>query len=232
VDIVSNGETVTRLRATRGLIENALEVVLGNLDVGELVVVIGVEVEVRDDVSEVLHNSLASLVARGVGRTHICGVFSDDVANGHLVLDHLIITLSIGNSAQILVRPGVAGYLMAFSNHALNDIRPLCSGVDSTFANVNTGNEEGCLETIAGKLVKDTIGVDVWSIIVCNSNGASLLASVNTSTSICYIALLWASIIASAGTTRGLVGVTSRAVVDETVGCAAVIFRSTTVSLP
>ena len=104
-------------------------------------------------------------------------------------------------------------------------------GVDSTFANVDTGDKECCLEAIAGELVKDSVGVDVWAIIVCDSDSARGLASVDATASVCDVALLWASVIASAGAARGLVGVAARAVVDQTVGGTAVIFRSTTVSL-
>lgn len=42
---------------------------------------------------------------------------------------------------------------MALSNHALDGIGPLSGSVNSSFSDVNTGNEEGGLETVCGKLV-------------------------------------------------------------------------------
>jgi hypothetical protein len=121
VNVVSDGKTISGRRATIGCVENTLEVVLGNLDVGELVVIIGVEVKVRDDVAQVPQDVLASFVAGRVRRTHVRWVLSDDVSDGHLVFHHLVVTLLIVDDAQILVRPGVAGHLVTLSNHALND---------------------------------------------------------------------------------------------------------------
>ena len=123
----------------------------------------GIQVKVADDVSQVLQHGLACRVAGRVRGTHVRRVFSDDVPDGHLVLDHLIIALSIGDNAKILVRPGVRCDLVALSDHALDNIRPLCGCVDGSFADINSGDEEGGLEPVFGKLVKNSVGVDVWT---------------------------------------------------------------------
>jgi hypothetical protein len=181
VDVVADSETVAGLWAAGGRVEDALEVVFGNLDVRELVVVIGVEVEVRNNISERLEHGLASCVAGRVGWAHVCGVLSKDVAEGHLVLDHLVVSLGVGDDAQVLVRPGVAGYLMAFGDHTTDDVRPLSGGIDCTLADVDSCHEKGGLETVCGELIKYAISVDVWSVIVCDGDSAGSLASVNPS---------------------------------------------------
>lgn len=153
MDVVSDGEAVARGGSALGLVEDALEVVLGDLDVGELVVVIRVEVEVRDDVAESLQHVLAGSVAGRVGRAHVGRVLSDDVADGHLVLDHLVVSLSIGDDTEILVRPGVAGYLVALGDHSLDDVGPLRGGVDGALADIDTGDEKSGLESVLSELV-------------------------------------------------------------------------------
>lgn len=103
---------------------------------------------------------------------------------------------------------------MTLSDHSADDICPTCGCVDSTLANIDSSNKECSLETVLRKLVKNPIGVDVWSVVVSDGDSSSLLASVNASSSVLDIALLRASIIASAGTTRRLVGVTTGAEVN------------------
>jgi hypothetical protein len=232
VDVVADSETVAGLWAAGGRVEDALEVVFGNLDVRELVVVIGVEVEVRNNISERLEHGLASCVAGRVGWAHVCGVLSKDVAEGHLVLDHLVVSLGVGDDAQVLVRPGVAGYLMAFGDHTTDDVRPLSGGIDCTLADVDSCHEKGGLETVCGELIKYAISVDVWSVIVCDGDSAGSLASVNSLSSICYISLLWARVVAGASAGGSLIGVTGWTEVDETIRSSAMVAGGAAVSLP
>lgn len=42
---------------------------------------------------------------------------------------------------------------MALSDHALDDVGPLSGSVNSSLSDVDTGNEEGGLETVFVKLV-------------------------------------------------------------------------------
>jgi hypothetical protein len=97
VDIVGDGKCVT---VGTGEINSFLEVVLGSLDLllCELIVVIGVKIERGDDVTESFQVSLARRsIASRVRRTHVGGVFSDDVAERHFVLDHLVEALLGGD---------------------------------------------------------------------------------------------------------------------------------------
>jgi len=70
----------------------------------------------------------------------------DNVADGHLVVDHLIESLLLRNGTHILVRPCVARNLMTFSDHALKNGRPRGrSIVDRTLAQVIASDEERSL---------------------------------------------------------------------------------------
>lgn len=229
MDIVSDSKLALGGRV--GAVDSCAEVVLSNLDLfaSELVVVIGVQVEVRNNIAERLQDILANSVARRVGRTHVGGVFADDVADSHLVLDHLVVDLSLGDGGKILVGPSVGCDLVALGDHALDNSVPLF--VNSTLANVVTSNEEGGLESGSSKLVKDLVSVDVWAVIVGNGYSSGLAASVNTRTTIRNIALDGASIVASGGSSRSLVSITARAEVEQAIRGVAVIRSVSTISL-
>lgn len=229
VNVVAN----SKLASSGGLdgAQVADEVVLSDLDLlrSKLVVVIGVQVEVRDDITQVLQDVLADSIARRVGRAHVGGVFADDVADSHLVLDHLVINLSLGDLRKILVGPSVGSNLVTLGYHALNNGAPVL--VNSTLANVDTSDKEGGLETGGGKLVKNPVGVDVWAVIVGNSYSSGLAALVDTSTTVLNVSLLRTSIVASAGSNRSLVGITTRTEVEQAVRRIAVLRCVSTVSL-
>lgn len=230
MDVVADSKAVTRLRTALSLVENALEVVLGDLDVGELVVVIGIEVEVGDDVAKSLEHVLASIVARRIGWAHVGRVFSENVADGHFVFDHLVVALRVADDAEVLMGPGVAGYLMAFGDHTLDHIGPLGGGIDRALANVDTSNKKGGLEAVLGELIQNTVGVDIWTVIVCDSDSAGDTASVDATSSVCDVALLWARVVAGACSSRSLVRIATRSVVDQTVRSHTVVFRRATIA--
>jgi len=158
---MGDSKAISSLGSTGRLIKNTLEVILRNLDVRELVVVICVQVKIRYNVAKVLHDSLAGCVAGRVRWPHIGRVFSNNVADCHLVPDHLVVSLSIGNDAEVLMRPCVACYLVAFGHHTLDHAGPAFGRVDSPLSIVDTSDEEGSLEAIFGKLIEDLVGVDV-----------------------------------------------------------------------
>lgn len=106
---------------------------------------------------------MAGGVARRIRGTHICWVLANDVADGHFVLHHLVITLRISDHGQVLVRPGVAGHLMAIGYHALDDIGPRSGRIDGAFPKVVACNKEGGLEAVRSELVEDLVGVEVWA---------------------------------------------------------------------
>lgn len=117
---------------------------------------ISVQIEIGHNVSKISHIIRATGCGRasGVGRPHIGREFANDVADGHLVLDHLVNTLLLGDLVEILVRPCVTSDLVAFGDHAADHSRPgLGLVIDGAFSNVDTGNEEGCLKAIGGELV-------------------------------------------------------------------------------
>jgi hypothetical protein len=82
-----------------------------------------------------------------------------------------------------------------------------------------------------GELVKDSIGVDVWPVVVSDSDGARSLASVDAASSVRYVSFLGAGVIAGASASGSLVGVAGRAEVDEAVRGSTVVFSGTAVSL-
>jgi hypothetical protein len=153
VDIVGDGKGVA---VGSGEINSILKVVLGSLDLflGKLVVVISVKVERGDDITESLQVSLASRsIASGVRRTHVCGVFSDDVAKRHFVLDHLVEALLGGNLIEVLVGPSVTGDLMTVGVHLGDNVPPVF--IDSALADVVTGHEESCVRVASFELSHD-----------------------------------------------------------------------------
>jgi arginine deiminase len=68
-------------------------------------------------------------------------------------------------------------------------------------------------------------------VIVGNGDSASLLADVDTTASVCDAAPLRTGVVACAGSTKCLVGVASRAKVNQAVRSLAVIFGRSAVSL-
>lgn len=229
MDVVSDGKLALSGRVGRP--DGIAEVVLSNLNLlaGELVVVIGIQVEVRDNVSELSEDVLADGVARRVRRAHVCRVFANDVADGHLVLDHLVVDLSLGDLGKILVRPSVGSNLVTVGDHASDDRGPLL--VDGTLANVDTSDEKGGLETGSSELVQDLVSVDVWTVIISNSNGSSFAACIDTSTAIGDTALLRTGIVTGGGSSRGLVGIAAGTKFEQAVRSVAVVWGVSTVSL-
>jgi hypothetical protein len=153
VDIVGDGKSIA-VRASE--INSFLEVVLGSLNLllSELVVIIGVKVEGGDDVAEGLQVSLASRsIASRVRRTHVSGVFSDNVAERHLVLDHLVEALLGSDLIEVLVRPSVTGDLMTVCIHLGDDLPPVL--IDSALADVVAGDEESCVSVASFELSHD-----------------------------------------------------------------------------
>jgi hypothetical protein len=153
VDIVGDGKGVA---VGSGEINSILKVVLGSLDLflGKLVVVISIKVERGDDITESLQVSLASRsVASGVRRTHVGGVFSDDVAKRHFVLDHLVEALLGGDLIEVLVGPSVTGDLMTVGVHLGDNVPPVF--IDSALADVVTGDEESCVRVASFELSHD-----------------------------------------------------------------------------
>lgn len=167
----------------------ALEVVLGVLDLVDvvLVVVVGVNVEVGDVVTEISHVLLAarfSCAAR-VRRAHICRNLAEDIAESHLVLPHLLFAVERGDGAQIQVRPGVGSDVVTLRVHALDDAGELRGGVDFTLVDVVARDEESSLSVVSLEDVKNMGGVVLlWAIVVGQSDCAGGDAVVDTSATV------------------------------------------------
>jgi hypothetical protein len=104
VDIMLNvEESGASLSRRSALSDVSKEPILGVLDqVGAvLFVVIGVDVEVDDVVTEVSHVGLALASAAGVRWAHVGGDLANDVAESHLVLPHLLLAVDLGNGTEV-----------------------------------------------------------------------------------------------------------------------------------
>ena len=185
VDVVADDESVTVVwvSAVAG-VDAVLEVVLGDLDLlrSQVVVVVGVEIEVGNDVAKIRHDFLALSIAGRVRWAHVGRVFADDVTDGHFVLDHLVVNLLLGDEAKVLVGPSVRSDLMAVVVHLLDDASPVL--INGTLSDVVTGDEECGMGTTCFKLSHNVLGVDVWTIVVCNGDGSRVVADVDTTTAV------------------------------------------------
>lgn len=86
-------------------------------------IALGVEVEVGDVVAEVVEDVLAVAWATGIRGPHVGREEAQDGVQSDLVPDHLVRELRVCQLGGVLVRPGVAGNLMAFSMHPSDDGR-------------------------------------------------------------------------------------------------------------
>jgi hypothetical protein len=189
VDVVSDAEPVAvgGLGATGR--DVALEPVLGVLDLGgtELVVVVRVNVEVSNVVPEIGHGLFASRggSAAGIRGAHVCREETENIAHGHLKFPHLVFPLHCGDSAQVQMRPRMAGDLMAFSVHTLDGGHVGWGGVDLALVDVGASDEECSLSAILLEEIQDMVSVVlVRAVVECKGNGAGLLARVDTGSSV------------------------------------------------
>jgi len=196
MNIVGKDNGVTRSRTT-SLVDQVLESVFGLLDVILVSPVIAVDVVIRNDVAEILHNSLAGFEALGVWWAHVRWVFANDVSDSHFSQDHLFVTLIFRNLIQVRMSPGVTGDLVALAIHSFDEVDPPGVTIESTTAIVSA-NEERALKAVLGQAVKDLASVDVGTVVECESDSASLSTCANTSTTVWDVALLWTWIVARA----------------------------------
>jgi hypothetical protein len=117
---------------------------------------------------------------------------------------------------------------MAFGVHLRDDIAPVL--VNGAFAKVVAGDEESSTSIILLELLQYIIGVDVWTVIVSNSDLLRVQALANTDTTIFDVSELGPSILRSGCSVWSLVCIASRAEVDETVRGGAVVLSDTAVS--
>ena len=127
------------------------------------------------------------------------------------------------------MRPSVGGDLVTFGDHTPDNRSPCL--INGTLANVDTSDEEGGLEASRIEFVQNLVSVDVWAIIIGDGDSSWLATSVDTSTAVRDATLLSTDVVASSGSSGGLVGITARAEVEKTVRSVAVLRSVSTVSL-
>lgn len=104
--------------------------------------------------------------ATGIGWPHVARELTKDVAYRSFILLHLFSALGGSDLAQILMRPSVAGNLVATRMHTLDQRSPRQGEIiDSTLAVVDAGDEECCLCIIFVEQVKQIPGVTCWAIV-------------------------------------------------------------------
>jgi hypothetical protein len=143
-------------------------------------------------VAKISHVLLATRLgsAAGVRRTHVRGDFADDVAEGHLVLDHLIVAVLLGDGAQIQMGPGVRGDLVALSVHTLDNLDVFRGEIDLALSNVVTSDEKGGFGVVGSHDIKDVASENLLgAVIIGDSNGSWLGAAVDAVPTIVDIAV-------------------------------------------
>jgi len=142
VDVVLDVQEAVDVRV--GGVDGAVPDVLADLDLVGLgvQVTLGVEVEVGDMVAQVIHYLLAEGRAAGVGRAHVGREEAEDVVDGDLVVHHLVDDLLLRQLGSILVRPAVAGDLVAFIVHSLETERRALASRASTLKHAGGRGEE------------------------------------------------------------------------------------------
>jgi len=228
VDVVLDVQEAVDVRV--GGVDGAVPDVLADLDLVGLgvQVTLGVEVEVGDMVAQVIHYLLAEGRAAGVGRAHVGREEAEDVVDGDLVVHHLIDDLLLRQLGSILVRPAVAGDLVAFIVHSPDDVRPGSARVvDLTLADVGTGDEEGCLGVVLGEQVQEVVCVQVRPVVIRDGDVTRVLAAIDTRAAVGDRADARTRDVPRIRAIGDLVGIAARTVVDLAVRGIAVLGPNT-----
>jgi hypothetical protein len=178
--------------------------------------------------------SLATRCGRAgrVRGTHVGGELLDNVADSHLVVDHLVLSLLLGDGAEILVRPCVTGNLVAFGDHTRDDSRPGGGSIiNGTLGVVVAGDEESGLHVVRLEKIKDAVRINVGTVVESKSNISGVDARVDALATVLDVAELGTSNILSAFAIWHLVAVAARAVIDQTVRRCAVFLSVSAPSL-
>lgn len=170
MDVVGDGEPLAVGSSGTTSSDVAQKPVLGELDlVGVvLIVVIRVDVEVDGMVAEVFEVVLATRLrcAAGVRWTHIGREETENVAESHLVLVHLVVAVSGGNGAQVQMGPCMRGNLVALGVCTLDNGGQFRGGVDFSLGKVVAGDEEGGFSVVFGEDVQYMGGVVLERAII------------------------------------------------------------------
>jgi hypothetical protein len=227
MDIVSDRQPLAGagIRASGSNI--TVEPVLGFLDLagGIVLIVVGVDVEVDGVISKGSEIGLTAGLgsAARIRRAHVGGEETEDVAESHLVLDHLVGTLAGRDGRKIQVSPGVGGDLIAIGIHSLDGIDEAAfRKIDLTLPDVVTGDEESRHRVVRHKKIQDVISVVLsGAIIISKGDGARFRAFVNAVTTILDVSELRTINSGGVGSSRGNVLGAARSIVVQTAGRVA-----------
>jgi hypothetical protein len=150
---------------------------------GVLLVVIGIELEVDDVVTHVLHKLLTSRLGGAAGErwANVGRDLSDNVVERHLEVDDLVFAGIRIDLGQVEMRPCVRGDLMSLRIHTLDYVDELLGLVNLPLSDVVSGNEEGGLCVVLLEEIQDSCGSILHRpVIVSNSNMAGVFASPET----------------------------------------------------
>ena len=125
--------------------------------------------------------------------------------------------------------PCVRRHLVSVVVHVPHNFIPLL--VNGALAKIVAGNEESSTASLCLKLPHDGFSVDERSIVVCDGYCTGIFAGVDARSTVGNAAKFGPGNVACACARWGLVGVASRAVVEQAVGCFAVIFCSSAVAV-
>ena len=100
------------------------------------------------------------------------GEEAEDVGQGDLVLDDLIVLLLRGDGFHVLVAPGVASNLVSFVKHSPERVwLPGAGLVDGPLGPVYTGDEEGGAGSILAQNIEKLVGVAPWTVVKRKGHG-------------------------------------------------------------
>lgn len=144
MDVVTNLKPLAIRRSCAIFGDVAPEPVFGGLNhiCGEMFVVISVDIEVSDMVTEIGHVGLTLTRTAGIGWAHVSRYLADDIAKSHLIFPHLVLAVDLRDYAQIQMCPRMGGDLVALGVHAFNNLDKLVGSVDLAFVDVVSGDEE------------------------------------------------------------------------------------------
>lgn len=181
MDIVSQNNVLVAARVGR---YSGRVPVLGVLDQLRTVVlvVLGVNVLVHNMVTESGHLSetARSSVALEIWSTHVSRDPTKQVAESHLVVDHLRCSDGAVYLIEIAMGPGVAGNVVACSVHAPHHSWPWEGRiVHVSLGPVVSSHEESGLDIFRVQKIQKVIGVGERAIIECEGNHTGGCASLD-----------------------------------------------------
>lgn len=143
--------------------------------------ILRVQVKIYAMVSQRPHVGITSrrIVALGIRRAHVGRVLANHIRDSSFVLDHLLFPHVRRYARQAVMRPGMRGDLVTFTDHAPEQAWPGGRGIDLTFSQIVPGHEERCREAILFEEVEEFGRINIWTIIICQSHHVRLGAAVD-----------------------------------------------------